>query len=319
MAYRSPFGSWDERAGVRSRPARRLDPVSGGEIFFPPEYAPWVDHPLVLARGPQARFQLLVHALHQYLHFTTVLEQVAILPVTLRISRGPAVSGLDLPVAMRADAFRITTDEAWHAQFCYEFMHQVGQRTGAAPVAIVDPAFAVQLDRARESFGPAHHALADLAFACVSETLISGFLASVPRDRRLPAPVRQVIADHASDEGRHHAYFRGFLKQLWPALSLREKALVGCHAPGFVHLFLAPDPAAAAAALRQLDFGAADRATILGDVTDRWAATARDASAMAAAGTVRAFAEVGAFDLPAVRDAFEAAGLLAALKRPAVG
>lgn len=318
MAYRSSFGSWDERAGVRSRPARRPDLASGSETFFPPEDAPWADHPLVLDRGPQARFQLLVHALHQYLHFTTVLEQVAILPVTLRLSRGLAVSGVDLPPAMRTDAFRITTDEAWHAQFCHEFMLQVGEQTGAPPAAVINPAFASHLDRARHSFGPAHHALADLAFACVSETLISGFLLSVPRDTRLPAPVRQIIADHASDEGRHHAYFRGFLKQLWPVLTTREKTLVGCHAPEFVRVFLAPDPAGADAALRHLRFSTTERVTILGDVMDRWTSNARSAHALAAAGTVRAFAEVGALDLPAVRDAFEAADLLGALEFPAV-
>jgi hypothetical protein len=319
MTYRSSFGSWNERAGVRSRPARRLDVVTGAEIFFPPEYAPWAEHPLVLARGAQARFELLVHALHQYLHFTTVLEQVAIMPVTMRISRGLPVSGVDLPVGMRTDAFRITTDEAWHAQFCHEFMLQVGHRTGAMPAAVTDPAFAGQLEQARQSFGPAHHALADLTFACVSETLISGFLVSVPRDSRLPGPVRHIIADHASDEGRHHAYFRGFLKQLWPELTGYEKALVGCHVPQFVHTFLAPDPAGADAALRHLRFGSAERAAILADVRDQWAASARGAHALAASGTVRAFAEVGALDLPAVRDAFEAADLLGALEVPAVG
>ncbi|MFL6161957.1 MAG: diiron oxygenase [Jatrophihabitantaceae bacterium] len=288
---------------------RQLDVISGSETFFPPEYAPWVDHPLVLERGPQTRFQLLVHALHQYLHFTTVLEQVAILPVTMRLSRGVATSGVDLSVAMRTDAFRITTDEAWHAQFCHEFMLQVGQRTGAVPAAITDPAFATELEGARQSFGQAHRALADLAFACVSETLISGFLVSVPRDTRLPEPVRQIVADHASDEGRHHAYFRSFLKQLWPGLARDEKTLVGRHAPHFVRTFLAPDPAGANAALRQLQFGAADRAAILADVMDQWKANSRDAHALAASGTVRAFAEVGAFDLPEVRDAFRAAGL----------
>ncbi len=310
MTYRSSFHNWDERASVRRKPTRRLEVSHGTELFFPPEYAPWVDHQLVAEREPQARFELLVHALHQYLHFTTVLEQVAILPVTLRLSRGLGSSGVDLPPAMRTDAFRITTDESWHAQFCHEFMAQVGHRTGTPPVAIVDPAFAARLDQARVSFGTSHRALADLTFACVSETLISGFLASVPRDTRLPKPVRELIADHASDEGRHHAYFRSFLKQLWPKLSIGERTLVGCHVPGFVDTFLGPDPVGADSALRELGFPAADRATILGDVLDDWTAHTRNTHALAASGTVHAFAEVGALDLAEVRDAFEAADLL---------
>jgi hypothetical protein len=317
MTYRSAFQGWDERASVRRKPARHPEVSHGTELFFPPEYAPWVDHRLVAERGPRARFELLVHALHQYLHFTTVLEQVAILPVTLRLSRGLGSSGVDIPPAMRTDAFRITTDESWHAQFCHEFMVQVGNRTGTPPVAVVDPAFAAELDQARASFGGSHRALADLTFACVSETLISGFLASVPRDTRLPKPVRQLIADHASDEGRHHAYFRSFLKQLWPALDDAERALVGRHVPQFVHTFLAPDPAGAESALRELGFSATDRAVILGDVMDGWTANTRDAHALAAAGTVRAFADVGALDLVQVRDAFETADLLRVLELPA--
>jgi len=317
MTYRSSFHSWDERASVRRRPVRRPEASRGTELFFPPEYAPWVDHPLVAERGPRARFELLVHALHQYLNFTTVLEQVAILPVTLRLARGLGSSGVDIPPAMRTDAFRITTDEAWHAQFCHEFMIEVGRRTGTPPVAIVDPAFAAELDQARTSFGDSHRALADLTFACVSETLISGFLASVPRDTRLPKPVRELIADHASDEGRHHAFFRSFLKQLWPALDDAERALVGRHVPQFLHTFLAPDPAGADSALAELGFSATQRATILGDVMEGWTTHTRDAHALAAAGTVRAFADVGALDLAEVRDAFEAAELLQVLELPA--
>src|SRR5262245_21276517 len=99
-AYESKFGNWDNRAAVRSRPRRLIEaPDLESRVFFPPESVPALSHHLVIRRGPEVVSQILLHSLYQYLHFTTTLEQVAVLPVTSNISLG--LAGYSVPEAMR--------------------------------------------------------------------------------------------------------------------------------------------------------------------------------------------------------------------------
>jgi P-aminobenzoate N-oxygenase AurF len=306
VAYVSKFGNWENRASVRNKPPRILTEASPTTVFFPPEAVPAVSDPLVAERGPAVAHRLLVHSLYQYLHFTTVLEQVAVLPVTARISLDRA--GVPaLPAAMRGDAFKITTDEAWHAQCSHDFTSRVVAATGVAASAVVEPRFVRLLARVRDGFDVADRPLVDLVFAIVSETLVSSLLSDLPFDRRLPDPVRALVADHAADEGRHHSYFRAFLRHLWPQLTGAQRRLIGPRVPEFAEVFLRPDLDAVHAALTASGFTAAESATIVrrsyhpgSPVFD---------IAPAARATVRAFREVDALEDPSTRDAFTAAGL----------
>ncbi|MDN3358612.1 diiron oxygenase [Actinomadura sp. DC4] len=304
--YSSRFGNWENRASVRNKPPRILAEASPATVFFPPEAVPAVSDPLVAERGPAVAHRLLVHALYQYLHFTTVLEQVAVLPVTANISLDRSgVPGL--PAAMRADAFKITTDEAWHAQSSHDFTERVVAVTGVAADAVVEPRFAHLLARLRDGFDPADRPLVDLVFAVVSETLVSSLLADLPFDRRLPEPVRALVADHAADEGRHHSYFRAFLRYLWPRLTAAQRRLIGPRVPELVEVFLHPDLAAVRSALTASGFTAAEAETVVRRSYDRRSPIFDIAPAARA--TIRAFHEVDALEDPATRDAFLAAGL----------
>lgn len=304
--YESKFANWEIRASVRSKPRRVMDADGNGLLFFPPESVPAVSHELVTARGAELEHRVLVHSLYQYLHFTTVLEQLTVLPVTARLSLNR--SGLELPVGMRADAFKITTDEAWHAQFSYDFTNEVERVTAIPAIAVVEPGFVRLLDRVRSTFEPSAGNLVDLVFAVVSETLVSSLLSDIPKDRRLPVPVRELVADHAADEGRHHAYFRYLLRWLWPQLSLAEQRMIGPRIPEFINVFLRPDLFSVASVLRVCSFSEADISTILHDSYGQNSPVFTIEPAARA--TVRAFAEVGAVKDPATRDAFAAAGLL---------
>ncbi|WP_327035180.1 diiron oxygenase [Micromonospora ureilytica] len=303
--YRSTFDNWNERASVRTKPRRSLDDPHDVKLFFPPEFVPAVSHPLVAARGPEAARRILLHSLYQYLHFTTVLEQVAVLPVTCRISTG--ISGIDVPAAMRTDAFKITTDEAWHAQSAHEFISHVSRAVEVPADTVVEPRFVRRLSEVRETFDVNSRYLVDLMFAVVSETLVSGLLSDIPKDHRLPGPVRAIVADHAADEGRHHAYFRKVLERVWPQLSLQERRMIAPRVPEFIRTFLDPDKAAVASALTATGFLRPDIDEILRTSYHPEAVlnTTREASQA----TVRSFSQVGAMEDPEVQDAFQAAGL----------
>ncbi|MER6329672.1 diiron oxygenase [Streptomyces sp. NPDC001034] len=305
--YTSSFGRWDRLAGVRNRPHRSF--AGPGSLCFPPELYPVATHPLVTAGGPEQVEWLLLRRLHDYLDFTTQLESLAVIPVVTAISGGR--SGLDLPEDMRADAFKIMTDEAWHAQGSYDFAQQVARATGVPaerPDGGGPPAFAQRLDAVRDRLPAGIRGVEALVFAIVSETLISGILAQIPRDERLPGSLREHVRDHAEDEGRHHVYFRAVLRHLWAALTPGERGAVGPHVPAAIHAFLAPDRARAAGDLRTLGLPERDVEQV---VAESWPEerVVRD-MAGAARSLVRYFTEVGALDDPATRDSFETAGLL---------
>jgi hypothetical protein len=304
--YESKFGNWDNRAAVRTRPRRLLGDDDGEALLFPPEFVPAIAHPVVVDRGPGVMHRILLHSLYQYLHFTTVLEQVVVLPITSSLAVGR--SGLDVPEGMRADAFKITTDEAWHAQFSYDFIQQLATATGIDPSAITPPSFLRRLEEIRATFDPGSRHLVDLLFTVVSETLVSSLLSEIPNDTRLPVPVRDLVADHAVDEGRHHAYFRSFLRWLWPHLSNWERQRITPRVPDLIHVFLDPDAQAVSAALKATGFSQEEAAAI---VSESYASGAPIFDVEPAArATVRGFQEVGALDDPATHDAFLTAGLL---------
>lgn len=305
-AYESKFGNWDNRASVRSRPRRFINaPDIKSRVFFPPESVPAVSHDLVIRRGPDVVSEILVRSLYQYLHFTTTLEQVAVLPVTSDISLG--LSGYSVPEAMLADAFKITTDEAWHAQFCYDFTQELVRATKVGADSVAEPRFVGALAQTRGTFDPNVRRLVDLAFAVVSETLVSVLLADIPYDKRLPRPVRELVSDHAADEGRHHAYFRSFLRWLWPQLTDTEHVLIGARIPEFVRLFLAADLRSVTSILRASGLPPTEIKEVIGD---SYTTSSGTDLRVAARSTVRGFCEVGALALPEVHEAFVTAGLL---------
>lgn len=303
--YESRFLHWEERASVRRRP-RRLFQRQDDDLYFPPNLYPVVLHPLVQQRGPLVVRTLLIQRLHDYLYFTTELESLLVIPVATKISRGR--SGLLLPGQMRSDAFKIVTDEAWHAQFSDDFTQQVARATGVAPLPQDEaPAFVRRLDEIRHALPPEIRGIEMLLLAIVSETLISGILSELPRDERLPGSVRDLVRDHAEDEGRHHVFFRAVLRILWPALTPGERRAIGPHLPAIVHAFLEPDYARTATQLCAVGFTIEEAAHI---ISETWPAKVVSAEVNDYAGpAIRYFAQVGAMDDAATEEAFELAGL----------
>jgi hypothetical protein len=303
--YSSPLANWHARASVRRSPRHVLDDGDDAVVYFPPHLEPVVAHPLVVAQGPAARGYILVRRLYQYLTFTVELEATTVVPVTSAIARGR--SGLELPAPMRADAFKIATDEAWHAQFSYDLMTQVATATGLTAQPWEEPAFAGRLARLARSVPPELRAAYDLLTAVVSETLISALLAELPHYPLLPDAVRAVVADHAEDEGRHHAYFRALLGYLWPALDRAGQRQLGPLVPELIAAFLEPDHTAVSDSLRGVGLSQDATAQVLAE-SYPWHVVQKTI-ANAARPTVRYFTEVGALTDSQTYAAFATAGM----------
>lgn len=306
--YRSAFGKWDDRASVRTKPSRRVAEgrADGPQLYFPPELVPAATHPLFMGTvGPTGVNEFLTQQLYSYLSFTVDLEMSAVVPVTSDISLGR--SGLNLPAQMRRDAFNISTDEAWHAQFSHDLIVQVESETSVRALPNSEPAFLRRLAEIEADLDGDTRAMSGLLFAVVSETLISALLSDLPKDRRLPGAVREAVADHAEDEGRHHAYFKSLLHHFWPALDGRQRRNAGVLVPRLIAAFLEPDYAHLALGLFGHGLTAEQVAQILEESYPDAEVERRIRQGSSA--TVKYFTEIGAIDDHAIRDAFEEASI----------
>ena len=308
FAYETKFKLWESRAAVRTKPRRVLrDERDDGKVPFPPELVPVATHPLVGERGRAAVDDVLLQRLHVYLDFTAELEQMAINPVTQRISRRKI--GFDLPEAMVEDAYRICTDESWHAQFSDDLQRQLVAATGKPAALPPEPQFFRRLRRMEADAPVEIEGLPSVFFTIVSETLISAILSDIPQDERVLTAVRELVADHAEDEGRHHAFFSSFFGCVWPQLTRVQRRLLGPLLPELVLAFLEPDFAALATIVGRsgLDEDGVRRVLEESHPPDAVRADIRRNSRA----TLRLFAEHGVFDEAATREAFAETQLLA--------
>jgi hypothetical protein len=305
--YQSRFNNWDNRASVRTKPLRILGEHLDGKVFFPPELVPGMHHEALGAVAtPQLEQRILMHRLHAYLAFTTDLEQLVVNPVTQLLSREQL--GFHLPRSMLRDAFKICTDESWHALFSDDLADQIIEATGEQPVELPRPRFLTELARLSADESTDIRGLTRLFFTVVSETLISAILCGIPHDRRVIAAVRETVADHAEDEGRHHAFYAKFFEYAWHQVGPAQRTAIGPLLPEFIIAFLAPDRGALAAIL---GIAPIDPDTIRGIVEESTpTAQVQAAIRTAASSTLRIFTNNGVLDDHRTHDRFAELGLV---------
>jgi P-aminobenzoate N-oxygenase AurF len=216
-------------------------------------------------------------------------------------------SGFDLPETMVEDAYKIYTDEAWHAQFSDDLQRQVAVKTGIGPSVFEEPNFFRKLNAFQRDLGPDEQRLVMIFFTIISETLISAILSGIPSDPRVVMAVRELVADHAQDEGRHHAYFSRLLEFTWPRLNKAQRALIGPLLPEMVLAFLEPDFVAIAGNLRACGLTAEQIDQVMTESypLENVRAGIRSASRQ----TIRHFERVGIVDDPRTAEALEASRL----------
>jgi hypothetical protein len=305
-AYSSAFRNWHSRASVRTKPRREIEQEEPREhVYFPPELVPVAQHALVEELGVDTVDRVLIQQLHTYLEFTSELEHGAVNPVAAMISRRR--SGFDLPETMIEDAYKIYTDEAWHAQFSDDLQRQVAVKTGVGPSIFEEPNFFRKLKGFQVDLGPDEQRLVMIFFTIVSETLISAILSDIPEDPRVVMAVRQLVEDHAQDEGRHHAYFNRLLEFTWPRLNKSQRALIGPLLPEMILAFLEPDFVAIAGNLRACGLTAEQIDQVM---TESYPpAMVSDGIRAASRATIRHFERVGVVEDPRTAEALEASRL----------
>ncbi|WP_206619451.1 diiron oxygenase [Streptomyces hoynatensis] len=301
-----PLDRWYEAAGVRGG-VRRIFHAEAerGHVFFPEHLVPHLDHPEVRALAPERIRELTIRHLYQFLHSTTHLETRVVNGAAEPVANGR--SGMDFPSALRMDAFKVYCDEGYHALYSLDLADQIARVTGI-PVPKVDyGGFVTALEAAGRALLPGDPVLAGQLQAVVFETLITAVLNEVPQDPTVVSTVRDLMRDHAKDEGRHHRFFSAFFLELWARLNRSRRIAAGRALPAMIRAALEWDLAPVHGSLRLAGLGEEQARAVLADCYAGEAVTARIQAVSRA--TVRLCAQVGAFELPGVAEAFAAQGI----------
>ncbi|WP_055567216.1 diiron oxygenase [Streptomyces atriruber] len=304
---------WYERSGVRSGPHRTVTgPLDPATRFFPPRLVPYWSHPLVGALPDRRRHELLARHLYHYLTFTAHFETRVVNRAAERIADGR--TGLALPAAVRLDAYRIYCDEGYHALAGLDAVEQIAEATGIPPLPYAFDPFLRQLDGIGSELLAGEPVLAQLLQVVVAETLAPSALEEVPEDRAVLPLVRDVVRDHAQDEGHHHTYFSRFFERLWGDLPTPLRRRVARCLPGLIGAALSPDLRAVGAALTVAGLGPDSVRQVIAESyrTRRSEGDLR----VTARRTVRLFRNTGVLEEPCAAEAFFAAGLLSEAPDP---
>ncbi|MFI0976751.1 diiron oxygenase [Streptomyces sp. NPDC021093] len=301
--YRPLFQQWDNRSWVRSKP-RRTGAFASELHYFSPDLCPLFAHPEVRAAPEQVREEILVHSLYVYLEFTVQLELGPVNETCLMLHRPDFCPWLS--AEMKEDLLRIYTDEAAHAEMSHTLLATVRDHTGVEPIPH-RPFFLQELSRLYATELPVYRPLVKLFFSIVSETLITGSLTKLPKDPSVQRVVRELAADHAMDEGLHHAYFRRLFKSLWPKMPAPLRTKIGVVLPEIILAFLRPDEAAMTHMLAGHPDVFEDPARVVTETVEL--PRVRQGVVDNATPTLRMLAQEGAFSDPAISAAFDKHGL----------
>ncbi|WP_262059338.1 diiron oxygenase [Streptomyces sp. STR69] len=301
-----PLDRWYEQAGVRTGVRRMFhEETERGQVFFPAALVPYARHEAVRELPSERVRELTVRHLYQFLLSTTHLETRVVNTAAEAVANGR--TGLDLPAALRPDAFKVYCDEGYHALYSLDLADQIAAVTG---IPIPDQDYGGFVDRLRASAHralPGAPALAGLLQAVVFETLITAVLNEVPGDPSVVGVVRDLLRDHARDEGRHHRFFSALFREVWTHLSTADRTAAAHALPELIRAALTWDLAPVRTSLRLagLDPDTARR------VADDCCAAGPDPRRLneTARSTLRLCAAVGVFELPGAREHFAAHGL----------
>lgn len=299
------FEGWDDRAWVRTgQHAGRSAPGAGAQ-FFPHHLVPHAHHPHVLARPESDRHYLMAQHLFQWLTFTVHFELSVVNRATLMIADGS--SGVTIPDLAKSTAYQIYIDEGYHSLQSLRVRQQIEQSSAIPALPYDFGRFLRRLDAIGEE-RPGHTHLLRLLQVVVFETLVTSIFADVPADPAVLPVVRRLVAEHAVDERRHHAFFASFFWSLWGALDARYRRLVAEWLPELVLHCLQPATRPALDALLAVGMPLPLAEEVIAESYDRSAVHAYIRSA--ARKTLKLFENLGVMDLPGSRERFYELGLL---------
>ena len=293
------LGEWSKKAWVRSTdlPTFHLNKIG---YYFKPSLVPISLHPLVAKESPEIEEKLQVQHLYGYLDATEVLETDIINRGLLNLIRGN--TPLNIPSDLLEEAYKIYTDEGFHALESYKLKKNIEILTNEPFVPLsTPPTNVVLLEEALNKVSEEYYNLAHLIACCVNETLISGNLLQA-NDPLLNPSIRFYIESHARDEAKHHLFFTHLFNVIWSHLLQHERKKISMILPLFIKSFLSINFSAVRNNLFRVGFSQNEVEEIIQD--SYLQKDINEALNKSSKATLRIFAQNGVFNISSVRDCF---------------
>jgi hypothetical protein len=307
LRYEKYFDKWDQQAAVRTKPntySMRGDGLHGelrNKRWFLPDGVPILTHPLLKNIDQDKEQYILGRFLLQFLEYGTILEHEFINTILAEMAMGE--SGIPLPDRMRLDAFKIYTDEAYHAYFNMEATQQIRNYIGL-PVSEAWPLQNSRLaglrnlipqDKSKENF------LIRFGIVVASETIAPKELSETMKGIVID-PIYNLFIDHAEDEKKHCMYFSTLFEVVWNYLSDDEKKFLGMAFPKILKSFVDINKIALHEALAKIEVDRESAETIIADSYPEDFCVNRTLSV--ASSTFYNLERLGVYNIPGVKDEF---------------
>lgn len=240
--YRKYFEKWDVMAAVRSKPndyrlIGNLDTELKCKRWFIPAGLLILNHPLMKNIDLDQEQYLLGRFLLQFLEYGTLMEHEFINTILAELALGECA--IEMPDEMRQDAFKIYTDEGYHACFNMQATQQIRQYIGMS-TSDSWPLKNTRLTGLRNlvsQYSDKEKFLIRFGIAAVSETVAPKELAENMKGIVVDS-IYNIFVDHAEDEKKHCMYFSVLWEVVWKYLSPEERKFLGTNLPKILRAFV---------------------------------------------------------------------------------
>lgn len=307
LRYEKYFDLWDQQSAVRSKQHTYTMPSDGlrnellSKRWFIPDGVPILAHPLLKNIDQDKEQYILGRFLLQFLEYGTILEHEFINTILVEMAMGEC--GIPLPDRMRLDAFKIYTDEAYHAYFNMEATQQIRNYIGlsvndAWPLQnsrLVGLRKLIPQDKSKENF------LIRFGIVVASETIAPKELSETMKGIVID-PIYNLFIDHAEDEKKHCMYFSTLFEVVWNYLSYEEKQFLGMMFPKILKAFVDINVIALYESLEKIEIDVDSAVKIISDSYPEDFCVNRALSV--ASSTFYNLERLGVYDIPGVKDEF---------------
>ncbi len=205
--------SWYKGASVRGSNPIVLNTHSTYPLF-PEELQPICGHPLITEFKKFGKEYMLTQMCYKYLQEICITETEVVNPICLNIAYGKVP--VSLSEEIKADAFSIIVDEAFHSYVARSFMLQVQKHSGIVALDLPRENEVTKAIKKINAMIPSNmQADFELVATCISENVFTEEIIDVSRMKNVNESFHQLMLDHARDEGRHAGYFAKVMEAYW--------------------------------------------------------------------------------------------------------
>ncbi|MBU2571492.1 MAG: diiron oxygenase [Gammaproteobacteria bacterium] len=233
--YVSHSDSWESTATIRNRPRRVIE--DDNLRYYPMNRQPLCTHPVIVQLDQKVQDLILVQSLYKYINDIIIFETEIVNKTAREIAKGnfPFL----FPFDCRYDAMSVVIDEDYHAYVAMNYMHQVQERTGIAPIELPSEIeLSRAIPRALCTLAPQYQAGMELIAVAISENTVTAEVAAFSKDPSLKRSVKGLMVDHLADEGRHSIFWINLVKHYWANIDEEARIVIGGAIPGFIEAYL---------------------------------------------------------------------------------